>query len=73
MDFTARVNCLISAGRYIAQRVSYNHKISLYALHSFYVEAHYLPNENQVNRIESVNNETVLTLYVPDIELEDLL
>jgi hypothetical protein len=64
---------LFSKGSYIAVRDYYNYKVQLYGLKGFYVEVWYHPKMNNIDKIEALNDEKSLNLYLSDIEILDLL
>ena len=48
---------------YVGSRRYHNHNINLYAIYSFFVEVHYLPQENKIDFIEVVEFRKVIKLY----------
>jgi hypothetical protein len=64
---------IFSKGSYIAVRDYYNYKVQLYGLKGFYVEVWYNPRTNSIDKIETMDNEKSLNLYLSDIEILDLM
>jgi hypothetical protein len=64
---------LFSKGSYIAVRNYYNYKVQLYSLNGFYIEVWYHPKLNSIDKIETLENEKNLNLYLPDIEILELM
>jgi hypothetical protein len=56
-------------GQFIGNRIYYNHRINLYSLNGFFVEVHYLPIENEIDKIEAVNFDYVQKGYYNKIKL----
>ena len=54
---------LFTQGNYIAARAYYNHRINLYSLYDFFVEAWYFPPENRITELKVVG-EKELDLYI---------
>jgi len=58
-------------GEYIGLREYYNHRINLYSLSDFFVEVWYIPAENKIEKIEVLESEKTLDLYIDKmIELD---
>lgn len=51
-------------GRYIGMREYYNYSINLYSLYDFFVEVWYSPDENKIEKIEVLESEKTLDLYI---------
>ena len=51
-------------GEYIGLREYYNHRINLYSLSDFFVEVRYFPAENKIEKIEILESEKTLDLYI---------
>ena len=51
-------------GKYIGVREYYNHSINLYSLNDFFVEVWYSPTENKIEKIEVLESEKTLDLYI---------
>ena len=51
-------------GEYIGLREYYNHRINLYSLSDFFVEVWYFPAENKIEKIEILESEKTLDLYI---------
>ena len=64
---------LFSNGDYIAVRSCDNHKVQLYSLYGFYVEVWYNAATNSIDKIEVLESEKTLSLFLSDIDLETLL
>jgi len=61
-------------GEYIAMREYYNHRINLYSLNDFFVEVWYSPGENKIEKIEVLESENTLDLYIDNMnELDNNL
>ena len=50
-------------GLFAGNRQYYNHRVNLYSIHKFFVEVHYLPQENKIDFIEVVEFRKVIKLY----------
>lgn len=72
LEFIQQQIVLLSAS-FISKREYYNHVVYLYSLHDYLVEVHYSPDNNQIDKIESVKDDKVLPLYVSDKQLLELL
>ena len=58
-------------GGYIGLREYYNHRINLYSLFDFFIEVWYLPGRNEIEKIEVLESEKTLDLYIDKmIELD---
>jgi len=58
-------------GDYIGLREYYNHRINLYSLFDFFVEVWYSPGINKIEKIEVLESEKTLDLYIDKmIELD---
>jgi hypothetical protein len=73
LSLNQKSSFLFPDGTYIAVRDYYNYKVQLYSLWGFYVEVWYHPKMNSIDKIEALNDEKSLKLYLSDIEIEDLL
>ena len=51
-------------GDYIGLREYYNHRINLYSLSDFFVEVWYFAAENKIEKIEIMESEKTLDLYI---------
>lgn len=56
-------------GLFVGNRLYYNHRINLYSINKFFVEVHYEPNANQIDKIEAVSNDWVNNGYWKQISL----
>ncbi len=45
-------------------REYYNHRINLYSLNDFFIEVWYSPGENKIEKIEMLESEKTLDLYI---------
>jgi len=58
-------------GDYVGLREYYNHRINLYSLFDFFVEVWYIPAEYKIEKIEILESEKTLDLYIDKMnELE---
>lgn len=73
LDIQEKGIVVFDKGEFIAVREYYNHRVCLYSLPGFFVEVHYSPDSNQITRIEKVNDEKTLSLYLSDIDLKKYL
>ncbi len=73
LSLNQKGSLLFPNGTYIAVRDYYNYKVQLYSLWGFYVEVWYHPKLNRIDKIEVLENEKSLNLYLSDIEIMDLL
>lgn len=65
---------LFTKGDYIDHRVQYNkYKIVIYSLGNFYVEVFYDVHNNEIKRINALENEQDWTGYLESINLEYLM
>ena len=51
-------------GDYIGLREYYNHRINLYSLSDFFVEVWYFPAENKIEKIDVLESEKTLDLFI---------
>lgn len=56
-------------GLFVGNRLYYNHRVNLYSINGFFVEIHYEPNDNQIDKIESICYETAIKAYSSLINL----
>lgn len=56
-------------GLFVGNRQYYNHRINLYSINKFFVEVHYEPTSNQIDKIEVVSNDWVTNGYWKQISL----
>jgi hypothetical protein len=68
-DFQRRSIYLFQEGEYISNRIYYNHIVTLYSLNGYFVEVHYEPDSNAIDKIKSVRNEKVLDRYLDNISI----
>ena len=59
-------------GTFVGNRRYYNHNINLYSLYGFFVEVHYLPQENKIDFIEVIESRKVIKLYSDRINIKFL-
>ena len=57
-------------GLFVGNRLYYNHRINLYSINKFFVEVHYEPTSNQIDKIESISLDLVIKSYSNLIELK---
>lgn len=60
-------------GSYVISRSFYNYTISLYAINGFFVEVWYLPNNNELRKVEIVEDEKILDLYLDNIDITEMI
>jgi len=51
-------------GQYIGMREHYNYSINLYSLYDFFVAVLYSPTKNRIEKIEVLESEKTLDLYI---------
>ena len=74
LDIDRKGEYVFQEGEYIGLREYYNHKINLYSLFDFFVEVWYFPEENKIEKIEVMESEKNLDLYIDKMnELESEL
>lgn len=59
-----RGEILFKQGEYIAAREYYNHRINLYSLYDFFVEAWYFPPDNKITDIKVIIDDKGLDPYI---------
>ena len=57
-------------GLFVGNRQYYNHRINLYSINKFFVEVHYSPEENEIDKIEIIERERVIKSYQNRITLK---
>lgn len=57
LDIQEKGIVVFDKGEFIAVREYYNHRVCLYSVTGFFVEVHYSPDTNQIDKIEKVNDE----------------
>ena len=72
-DFQRRSVYLFQIGEFISNRTYYNHIVTLYSLNGYFVEVHYEPDNNVIDKIESVRDDKVLERYLFNISINNLL
>ena len=71
LSIRQRGEYVFQEGDYIGLRQYYNHRINLYSLFDFFVEVWYLAAENKIEKIEVLESEKILDLYIDKmIELD---
>ena len=71
LDIDRKGEYVFQEGEYIGLREYYNHRINLYSLFDFFVEVWYFPAENKIEKIEVMESEKTLDLYIDKmIELD---
>jgi len=71
LSITQKGEYVFQEGKYIGFRKYYNHRINLYSLSDFFVEVWYIPAENKIEKIEVLESEKTLDLYIDKmIELD---
>ena len=64
LDIDRKSEYVFQEGDYIGLREYYNHRINLYSLFDFFVEVWYFPAENKIEKIEVMESENTLDLYI---------
>lgn len=64
LSLNAKGEYVFQEGKYIGMREYYNHSINLYSLNDFFVEVWYSPGENKIEKIEVLESEKTLDLYI---------
>ncbi len=64
LSITQKGEYVFREGDYIGLREYYNHKINLYSLFDFFVEVWYFPAENKIEKIEILESEKTLDLFI---------
>ena len=71
LSITQKGEYVFQEGDYIGLREYYNHRINLYSLFDFFVEVWYSPDRNEIEKIEVLESEKTLDLYIDKmIELD---
>lgn len=65
-----RANYLWANGEFVANRIYYNQTVKLYALNGYWVEV-WINNEG-IDRMEPLEDEKVLKLYISGIDVQKL-
>ena len=73
LPFKKKGELVFKEGEYVAVRSYYNYKVQLYSLYGFFVEVWYHPENNAIDKVELLESEKALNLYLADIDLESLL
>jgi|TARA_R100000750_G_scaffold30200_3_gene19204 hypothetical protein len=74
LNLNQKGEILFSKGNYIDYRIEYNkYKIALYSLGNFYVEVFYDVHNNEIKRINALENEQDWHGYLDSINLEYLM
>jgi len=64
LSINAKGELVFQEGKYIGMREYYNYSINLYSLYNFFVEVWYSPGENKIEKIEVLESEKTLDLYI---------
>lgn len=64
LSLNAKGEWVFQEGQYIGMREYYNYSINLYTLYDFFVEVWYSPDENKIEKIEVLESEKTLDLYI---------
>ena len=64
LDIDRKGEYVFQEGKYIGMREYYNYSINLYSLYDYFVEVWYSPNENKIEKIEVLESEKTLYLYI---------
>ena len=71
LSTTQKSEYVFQEGDYVGLREYYNHRINLYSLFDFFVEVWYFPGRNTIEKIEVMESEKTLDLYIDKmIDLE---
>jgi len=73
LSLNQKGDILFAKGDYIAVRDYYNYKVQLYSLHGFWVEVWYHPVMNSIDKIEVMESNKTLNLYLSDIDIISLM
>lgn len=64
LSITQKGEYVFQEGDYIGLREYYNHRINLYSLFDFFVEVWYFAAENKIEKIEVMESEKTIDLYI---------
>ncbi len=64
LSLNAKGEWVFQEGKYIGLREYYNYSINLYSLYDFFVEVWYSPTDNKIEKIEVLESEKTLDLYI---------
>ena len=64
LSITQKGEYVFKEGGYIGLREYYNYRINLYSLFDFFVEVWYSPGRNEIEKIEVMESEKTLDLYI---------
>jgi len=70
LTFDEKINSLHRYGVYLMSRKVHGYYINLYGLFGTYVEVWYTESNDEVCRIEIVNDDSILDLYLERITLK---
>ena len=71
-DLDKKIKLVLENGYYIDKRETPAFSIDLYSLNGFFVEVLYSTVNKWVEDIEVVENQTILDLYLQEIQLHEL-
>ncbi len=71
-SYDTQIKLLRHSGTYLLGRTTTSYRILLYELNGFYVEMWYTMAAGEICRIEIMDNNETLDLYLANIELEFL-
>ena len=69
LDIDSKGEYVFQEGSYIGVRSYYNHLINLYSLYDFFVEVWYSPGENEIVKIEAIQSDKTLDLYINEMNM----
>lgn len=64
LDLDQKGEYVFQKGDYIGVSGYYNYRINLYSLYDFFVEVWYEPEENKIEKIELLESDKNLDLYI---------
>lgn len=70
LDLELKMEAINKKAQYAGNRVYYNHRVNLYTLNGFFVEVHYNPEGNNIEKIEAVTDQQVTKAYQNRINLK---
>ena len=64
LSFKEKSILIFSQGNYCGLREYYNYKLNLYSIDDFFAEVWYNPENNNIEKIEAVNDTKILDRYI---------
>lgn len=71
LSLSERFNLINQKGKYLGVREYYNHFINLYLVDDTFIEVWYFPAENKIEKIEIVEDQKILDLYIDYMNMLD--